>query len=560
MTGNDDTGRSGAGGALVASDGQGAARCVTRPGADQDLERLPRHQRRLDRPAPTTTRWTGPTRHPSPATSCRPAGSRSTGCRGHRAHAGRRLRRHRPSRAARRAARRSAPASRPPGLRTPGLVALPRLARPGAGQRVGRWRPSGTCRRWCWRPARTRPTAAASSPPRPAVGVGVRAAGPRGLPRGLVARPVPDRDRAARGRRRRRGQPGAGLPVGRTSSGRTGRSRRTPGSTASRSSTTCRWTRWRSRSCSPGSCGAPARPDWDAGEAVGRLPGRQRAEHPAGALGEPRRLLAGDHRRRDRRPGVRRRHRDARTATDGSAATYLATADAWQRTGRVDGRRPPPVRTAPKPYYLRVTKNGDPDAGDRDPGLRRRSADRRAARRRPQLPRPGAARRQAGRRPDDPQHRSRWSTTSWATARRTGGSGTGPASTGTARSATAASGSPPTRARARPSAAAGRCSAGERGEYELRRRDAGLRAAAAATRWRGPPTTRSHLMAEQVWDHNPPGGLRAGSPRASRRCRRCRWPGRTRSSCGWPRNLAAGRNLETPQVVACRYGSEACRR
>ena len=67
---------------------------------------------------------------------------------------------------------------------------------------------------------------------------------------------------------------------------------------------------------------------------------------------------------------------------------------------------------SPSPYYLRVTANGRPGLGRQDAGLRRRTADRRAQGRRPELPRPGAARREAGRRPGDHATRSRSSTSS----------------------------------------------------------------------------------------------------------------------------------------------------
>ena len=68
----------------------------------------------------------------------------------------------------------------------------------------------------------------------------------------------------------------------------------------------------------------------------------------------------------------------------------------------------------------------------------------------------------------------------------------------------------------------------------------------------------SHLMAEQVWDHNPPSG-------SARRFT----PGEPTLSAmplAWTHaqflrlaaNLQTGHDVETPQVVACRYDSEAC--
>ena len=115
---------------------------------------------------------------------------------------------------------------------------------------------------------------------RPPVGLGELAAGPRRLPRGLVARPLPDRDRAARGRRQGARRTGRWTTCGACSSGPTARSRRTRGSTGRRCSATCRWTRSPSRSCSPTSSAAPVARRLGAREEVGRLRRRARPETP----------------------------------------------------------------------------------------------------------------------------------------------------------------------------------------------------------------------------------------------------------------------------------------
>jgi glucoamylase len=69
----------------------------------------------------------------------------------------------------------------------------------------------------------------------------------------------------------------------------------------------------------------------------------------------------------------------------------------------------------------------------------------------------------------------------------------------------------------------------------------------------------SHLMAEQVWDLDPPGGQSGFVPGE---------PTFSATPLAWTHaeflrlaaNVAAGRDLETPQIVACRYHSEACAR
>ena len=252
---------------------------------------------------------------------------------------------------------------------------------------------------------------------------------------------------------------------------------------------------------------------------------------PAGAVGERDRLLAGDHRGRDRRPGLRGGHRDEerrrRVGRDLPGEGRRVAADRRVDDGHDD--RPVQLGAVlPAGHQERA-----PGLRRHDAGLRRRTADRRALRGRPQLPRPGAARREAGRRPGDPQlGRGRRRAAELPDGQRAG-SGTGPASTGTARRPTAASGSPATPARARRIGRGWPLLGGERGEYELPPATQTTAAGRLDTMGKAADNA-SHLMAEQVWDPTRPAGRRA-SPPASRRCRPRRWPGRTRSSCGWPR-------------------------
>jgi glucoamylase len=64
-------------------------------------------------------------------------------------------------------------------------------------------------------------------------------------------------------------------------------------------------------------------------------------------------------------------------------------------------------------------------------------------------------------------------------------------------------------------------------------------------------------MAEQVWDHNAPGGKRGFTPGE---------PTLSATPLAWTHaeflrlaaSVTAGHPVETPQVVACRYKSEAC--
>ena len=200
-----------------------------------------------------------------------------------------------------------------------------------------------------------------------AVGVGRPASSnPSGrLPPRVVARPLPDRHRADRRRRPRRRRAARSTTCSTASRSPTARSRRTRTSTARRTGPNLQldevadpivlaWQLGRTDAAHV------PRPRQDGGRLHRRLPGR--ARHAAGALGEPERLLARDDRGRDRRAGLRRRHRAAqRRRRVGRRAT-----SAPPTTGSSASTAGPPrrtARTAPQPYYLRLTKDGNPNAG-----------------------------------------------------------------------------------------------------------------------------------------------------------------------------------------------------
>ncbi|NJP30178.1 glucoamylase [Microbispora sp. SCL1-1] len=90
--------------------------------------------------------------------------------------------------------------------------------------------------------------------------------------------------------------------------------------------------------------------------------------------------------------------------------------------------------------------------------------------------------------------------------------------------------------------------AGERGEYELaagKNADARLAAMAAAS-------TEAGLLGEQVWDHVGPGA--AGTPTYS--ATPLGWAHGQFVRLAW--SIAAGRSLSTPSIVACRYLHTQC--
>jgi glucoamylase len=245
-----------------------------------------------------------------------------------------------------------------------------------------------------------------------------------------------------------------------------------------------------------------------------------------------------------------------RNGDTASATTYLATADDWQAkvaawTATTNG---PYSRS---PYYLRITKNADPDVGtlmqvsDGGPNIDQRAVVDPSFL---ELVRLGV------RRANDPVIRNTvgvvdaklayvtrngrfWHRASFDGYGETRGGGqwepTDP-------------GSGQTLGRGWP------LLSGERGEYAL---VAGLRAQARgllATMGRA-ADDQSHFMAEQVWDHRPPAGRRGLVPGE---------PTRSATPLAWTHaqfvrlaaSIDAGSPVETPQVVACRYRSEACAR
>ena len=274
----------------------------------------------------------------------------------------------------------------------------------------------------------------------------------------------------------------------------------------------------------------------------------------AGALGERRGLLAGDDRRRDRRPRLRRRHRRSATATPrapsaGSASptTGSAACDGWTLT-----------RTGPlsaEPYYLRLTVDGTARRGHDVHDRRRRPDDRPARRRRPELPRARAARGQGAPTTPGSARRCRSSTASSASTTPNGqfwhrynhdgygetlagGPFPGDGNTG----------------RLWP------IFAGERGEYELAAGESGDAAArAAAARLERSPRPRTRADAARAGVGRPAAGRRPGYA-----------PGTGTLSAtplGWTHaqfvrlawSIDAGRPVERPAIVACRYAyADAC--
>ena len=278
--------------------------------------------------------------------------------------------------------------------------------------------------------------------------------------------------------------------------------------------------------------------------------------HRPGALGEHRRLLAGHDRRGDRRPGLRGRHRPqerrsrpCRRATSRPPTSGSADLEKWTLT-----RNGPLSR---EPYYLRITDNGDANSGRQDPDRRRRPADRPAhasstraswrwsasASSRPTTrtsPRPCRVidRELMYDTANGPfWHRASFDGYGETARRQPVGAGPDP-------------GSGETLGRGWP------LLTGERGEYALA---AGQpRAAVPGHDGAVADDSGSHVIAEQVWDH-----------RAAGRHRPAFVPGENTFSAtplAWShaqfirlaRSIDAGRPVETPQVVACRYNTTLC--
>jgi glucoamylase len=240
-----------------------------------------------------------------------------------------------------------------------------------------------------------------------------------------------------------------------------------------------------------------------------------------------------------------------------SAATYLAKADEWQQT--VESMTATKTGTySPSQYYLRVTNNGNPDSGymmqvsDGGPLIdERKVVDPSFL----DLVRLGV------KRADDPVITNSVNVVddqlSYLTANgrfwhRASFDGYGEQADG-GQWEPSDPGSHKTIGRGWP------LLGGERGEYELVLGGAGAKATAAGrldTMGKA-ADNESHLMAEQVWDLNPPAPSPAFVPGE---------PTFSATPLAWTHaqflRLAAsvdnGTPVETPRVVACRYGSEAC--
>ena len=243
---------------------------------------------------------------------------------------------------------------------------------------------------------------------------------------------------------------------------------------------------------------------------------------------------------------------------NGDAATrknYLDTADAWQskvKSWTVTTNGP----YSPKPYFLRLTKDGKPDSGTKydvgDSGPN--GVDQRAIVDPSflELVRLGVlpAERRGGH-----QLASRSWTPSSARRRPAGCSGTGTTSTGTASRPTAAAGTSASRpAAAPPGVACGRCSPVS---AESTRSPPG---SAADERLANMAATANSggLLAEQVWDNSPPAGKPGFTPGT---------PTLSATPLGWAHgqyvrlawSLREHRSISTPSVVACRYVPSACK-
>jgi glucoamylase len=239
-----------------------------------------------------------------------------------------------------------------------------------------------------------------------------------------------------------------------------------------------------------------------------------------------------------------------------SAARYRTTADSW--AGAVEswtatGNGP----YDPKPYYLRVTKNGDPNEGTKiqisdggplidqrhvvDPSfldlvrLGVKPASDPTVRNSLQV-----VDDHLGFRTDNGQF---WHRASF--------DGYGERRTGT-QWEPVEPGSGETLGRGWP------LLSGERGEYALLAGNRGFARRMLATMGRAADDS-SHLMPEQVWDNRSPSGsadrFTPGEPTMSAMPLAWTHAQFLRLAAG----LVAGAPVETPQVVACRYGSEACR-
>jgi glucoamylase len=246
----------------------------------------------------------------------------------------------------------------------------------------------------------------------------------------------------------------------------------------------------------------------------------------------------------------------ARTNGDtASASAYLAKADEWQQTvaaltATTNGGY------GPKPYYLRVTKNGDPDVGtlmqvsDGGPNIDQRLVVDPSFL---ELVRLGV------KPASDPVIRNSlevvdgqlsYQTSNGRFWHRASFDGYGEQKNGL-QWEPSDPGSGKTIGRGWP------LLSGERGEYALLAGDPKSAVGLLATMARA-ADNNSHLMSEQVWDRQAPAPSQLQTPGE---------PTMSAAPLAWTHaqflrlaaSIDAGSPVETPQVVACRYHSEACK-
>ena len=185
------------------------------------------------------------------------------------------------------------------------------------------------------------------------------------VPPRLGARPLPDRHRADCGRRQGGGEP-------RASNYLFFRQQKPDGSFPQNSTVdgTPHWDQPPARrggvpdrarvAARPGRTGALPRPHQEGGRLHRQLPGRALQRRRSGGrtrAATPRRRSPPRSRDSSARPTSPRKNGDTASAT-----RYEQTADDWQP--RVDGWTATTNGPyTPKPYYLRLTKDGDPNAG-----------------------------------------------------------------------------------------------------------------------------------------------------------------------------------------------------
>ena len=264
-------------------------------------------------------------------------------------------------------------------------------------------------------------------------------------------RPLPPGDQPAGGRRHRRREPGGDLAVRPGSNSRTGTSHRTHTWTAAPTRTTYNSMRPPSPSCWRGRSAAPSGVVLPGPHQEGRrLPGRRRATHASGALGDRGRLLPVDDGLADRRTHRRGRHRpqQRRRGGVGDLPGHRRLLAAPDREVDVHHHRPGRRRPLLHPHRGRRR----PERRRHPRVLRRRRRTSGAQHPRRRLPRAGPAR--ASRHPTTATCPARWPrpTPRWPRTPRPAGCGTATPTTATARRPTAHPGT------ARASAGSGRCS------------------------------------------------------------------------------------------------------